>query len=211
MQRVFSAHMMGWLLLAPLATGAAFTAAAQSIDAFNPLPGTWPKAIAIQADGKIIIASGFLTVGTTAVSDIARLKPDGSPDPTFIGPSAVNGEIKVVAVQPDGKILIGGNFDAIDTTPRHGLARLNADGTFDSSFGDADLLYMDSDATTFDGTVWSVAIQPDGKVLAAGDFKSIAEAQDALCPPFKTFQPIATEARAKLTAALDTLSPATDH
>ena len=165
MQRVFSAHMMGWLLLAPLATGAAFTAAAQSIDAFNPLPGTWPNAIALQADGKIIIASGFLTVGTTAVSDIARLNPDGSLDPTFIGPSAVNGDIQAVAVQPDGKILIGGYFDSIDSMPHHSLARLKADGTLDSSFGDPDLL-----EGSFGATVWSIAIQPDGKILAAGDF-----------------------------------------
>ena len=135
-------------------------APAQTIDAFNPLPGGSPKALATQPDGKIIIASQFLTVAGTPVVNIARLEPDGSLDPGFIGPSAVNGEIKAVAVQADGKILIGGTFDSIDTVGHHYLARLNANGTLDATFADPNL----------DSTVWSIVVQPDGKVLAAGSF-----------------------------------------
>jgi uncharacterized delta-60 repeat protein len=98
-------------------------------------------------------------VGTTPVSQIARLNPDGSVDPGFVGATA-NGEIKAVAVQQDGKILIGGNFDAVATAAHHYLARLNADGALDATFADPNL----------DNTVWSIAVQPDGKVLAAGSF-----------------------------------------
>ncbi|MGA9333040.1 MAG: delta-60 repeat domain-containing protein [Rudaea sp.] len=152
--------MMRSLLLAAFATGTAFDAVAQSIDTFNPMPDGAPMAIALQSDGKIIIASQIQTVGTTPVDDIARLEPDGSLDPDFIGPSAVNGEIKAVAVQADGKILIGGTFDSIDTAAHHHLARLNANGTLDSGFADPNL----------DQTVWSIAVQPDGKIFVAGDF-----------------------------------------
>jgi uncharacterized delta-60 repeat protein len=158
-------------LLAFLAAlGGAADALAQSVDAFNPLPNGSPIATAIQPDGKILIGGQMQAIGNTTVSDIARLKPDGSLDTTFIGPSAVDGEIKAIAIQPDGKILIGGNFDAIDTTERHALARLNADGTLDTSFADPGLLFDMSNV----GTVWAIAIQPNGKIVVAGNF-SLAE------------------------------------
>jgi uncharacterized delta-60 repeat protein len=133
---------------------------AQSIDAFNPLPDGSAVAIAIQADGKIVIASQIQNVNNTPVSDIARLNVDGSLDNSFQGAGAVNGEIIAVAVQPDAKLLVGGSFDAIGGGAHHYLARLNANGTLDSGFADPSL----------DSTVWSIAVQPDGKILAAGDF-----------------------------------------
>jgi uncharacterized delta-60 repeat protein len=160
MRRTLHARLAGWLFLAAIGAGTALDAGAQTIDAFNPLPGGAPKAVAMQSDGKIIIASQIQTVGTTSVADIARLEQDGSVDADFIGPSSVNGEIKAVAIQSDGKILVGGTFDAISTAARHHLARLNSNGTLDASFADPDL----------DGTVWSIAVQPDGKILAAGGF-----------------------------------------
>ena len=160
MQRILGTRSVSWLLLWAIAAGAAFDAAAQTLDPFNPLPGGSPKAVALQPDGKIIIASQIQTVGTTGVVDIARLEPDGSLDPDFIGPSAVHGEIKAVAVQADGKIVIGGTFDTINSIPHHYLGRLNSNGTLDTSFVDPEL----------NGTVWSIAVQPDGKILAAGSF-----------------------------------------
>ncbi|MEO7325913.1 MAG: hypothetical protein ABIW82_13900 [Dokdonella sp.] len=132
---------------------------AQTIDSFNPMPGGGPGALAVQADGKVIIGGGFQSVGIAPARSIARLDADGSTDPTFANP-AVNSEVKAVVVQPDGKILLGGTFDVIGTGARHYLARLNADGTLDISFADPNL----------DNTVWAIAVQPDGKVVVAGDF-----------------------------------------
>jgi uncharacterized delta-60 repeat protein len=137
-----------------------YNAAAQSIDAFNPLPNGPPTTLAVQADDKLILAGNFLDIGTTARERIARFDADGSLDATFQDPG-IDGEIKTIAVQADGKILLGGNFDAASTTPRHYLARLNADGSLDATFADPGL----------NDTVWAIAIQPaDGKILVTGDF-----------------------------------------
>jgi uncharacterized delta-60 repeat protein len=132
---------------------------AQSIDTFDPQPNSPPVTVALQADGKILIAGNFSNVGSVVRTRVARLNHDGSVDTAFIDP-LVNGEVKAVAVQADGKILIGGDFDAVSTNTRHYLARLNADGSTDTSFADPNL----------NSTVWAIALQPDGKVLVGGDF-----------------------------------------
>ena len=82
---------------------------------------------------------------------INRLNADGTPDPTFSGPSDM--EAPVIKVQPDGKILLGGNFPG-------GIARLNIDGSVDITFG----------ASGTDGTVTDILIQPDNKIIVVGVF-----------------------------------------
>ena len=136
---------------------AASLATAQSIDTFNPLPDSPPTTLAVQADGKLILAGNFLDIGTTARTRITRLNIDGSLDSTFPDPG-VNGKIEAVAVQADGKILIGGEFTAINTTARHYLARLNANGTVDTTFADPNL----------NSYVSAIAVQQDGKALVVG-------------------------------------------
>ena len=78
-------------------------------------------------------------------------------DPTFN--TDVDGAIYAVTLQPDGKILIGGGFTAVNSSTRNRVARLNADGTLDTAFN------PDLDVQVFD-----VTLQPDGKVLVGGNF-----------------------------------------
>jgi uncharacterized delta-60 repeat protein len=78
-----------------------------------------------------------------------------------------NGAVRVVVVQPDGKILIGGDFTTLSpnrgaAVKRNCIARLNADGTLDTAF--------DPNANI---AVESIAVQADGKILAGGQFTSI--------------------------------------
>lgn len=155
-------HRVALVSTVVAALAASTCAFSQTLDAFNPAPGIYPTSVAIQADGKILIAGSFLQVGTTVRERMARLNADGSVDTSFVDPM-IDSEVKSVAIQPDGKIVIAGSFDAIGTTPRHYLARLNSDGTLDSTFADPG----------FDSTVWGLAIQPDGNILAAGDFQNI--------------------------------------
>jgi uncharacterized delta-60 repeat protein len=73
-----------------------------------------------------------------------------------------NNTVFSVAVQPDGKILIGGSFTNLSGTPHNRIARLNADGTVDGSFN--------LNASNY---VRSIAVQADGKILIGGDFTSV--------------------------------------
>jgi uncharacterized delta-60 repeat protein len=120
-------------------------------------------AVALQKDGKILIGGKFAGVNGAACSRVARLNADGSMDPGFKPGSGPSDLVQSIAVQPDGKILLGGGFDAVNGVTRHGVARLNADGSLDQSF---------NNGAGASGYVWRVAVQPDGKVLAAGAFDS---------------------------------------
>jgi len=71
----------------------------------------------------------------------------------------VNGIVRTIVVQPDGKIVIGGQFTAVNTVSRIGIARLNADGALDTSF-----------VPPGSGTVLDILIQPDGKLIVGGNF-----------------------------------------
>ncbi len=137
---------------------------------FNPGANSAVYNVAVQPDGKILVA-GFFTAlgggtGTTPRNHIGRLNADGSLDMSF-DPGA-NGNVYAVALQPDGKIVVGGAFTMLGgggtgTTTRNYLGRLNADGSLDLSF--------DPGAST---TVWTSAVQPDGKILVAGDFTMLS-------------------------------------
>lgn len=89
---------------------------------------------ALQGDGKILIGGFFTTVNGTARTGLARLNVDGSLDDSF-NPIVGNlDEVITILVQADGKIMVGGVFSTVNGANRPNLARLNADGTLDSSF-----------------------------------------------------------------------------
>jgi uncharacterized delta-60 repeat protein len=86
----------------------------------------------------------------------------GTLDATFVNPNLVGGA-RTIAVQPDGKILIGGWFASVGGQTRNRVARLNADGTLDTTFVDP---IVSSD-------VEDLVLQPDGKILIVGLFTSV--------------------------------------
>jgi uncharacterized delta-60 repeat protein len=125
--------------------------------------------VAIQPDGKILITGSFAQVGTTARRGIARFHADGSLDSSF-NPGANDGAtFGSLAVQPDGRILVGGTFTTIGGVPRNRLARLEADGSLDATFNPGA-----SDWVSF------FALQPDGKILVGGSFANIGGVQRGL-------------------------------
>ena len=103
---------------------------------FNPGTGAnnVVNCIRIQQNGKILIGGDFTSYQGITRNRIARLNADGSLDPTFNPGSGVNGEVKCIVIQPDGKILIGGNFTVCNGNPRNRIARLNSNGSLDASF-----------------------------------------------------------------------------
>ncbi len=117
--------------------------------------------IAIQSDQKIIIVGDFATYNGVARSGIARLNSDGTLDASFTPGTGANSGIYSIVIQSDGKILIGGIFTNYNGTAINRIARLNSDGTLDTSF---------VTGSGFDSVVRMLALQADGKVVVAGDF-----------------------------------------
>jgi uncharacterized delta-60 repeat protein len=123
-------------------------------------------AMAVQSDGKILIGGSFTTVLGQPHNRVARLNANGTLDASFVDPmvsGSFEAAVATLAVQPDGKILIGGNFLSVGAQPRYRVARLNSDGTLDTSFAD----------TGANFTVDDVALLPDGKVLVGGGFTAV--------------------------------------
>ena len=116
--------------------------------------------IALQADGKIIAGGDFFVIGSTPLqSKIARLNANGTLDSSFNIGSGADNNVQAVAVQPDGKILVGGSFANFNSTPQGQIVRLGVDGSFDTSF---------TAGITGSSGVWTMTLQPDGKILLGG-------------------------------------------
>ncbi len=152
--------------------GLSGTAYAQAIDTFNPGANGYVMAIAVQPDGKVLLGGEFTRFGclgncgpgAVVRNYLARLNADGTLDTTF-DPGA-NGPIRAMVLQPDGKIVVAGNFSTIGgggegTVARRWMARLNADGSVDVPF---------NPGVNMNNYVDAMALQPDGKIVVGGGF-----------------------------------------
>ena len=127
------------------------------------------KAIAIQSDEKVIIGGNFTTYTTLDPLDpatytsarIIRLNADGTYDQSFAIGDGFNDQVTTIAIQPDGKILVGGYFSDYDGTRVNAITRLNSNGGIDATFN------TDSG---FDSGVTSIVLQPDYGILVGGVF-----------------------------------------
>jgi len=167
-----------------LASSAQASLKAGDLDpAFNPGAAVYGAiySIAVQPDGKLLIGGYFNAYGGAPRNGIARLNPDGSLDGNFqdgTDPSVFDTSsyyVRSIALQPDGKVVIGGYVSAVSNWVTIGIARLNTNGTLDTSFhsaaAGAEVQYcMFLNCDYYPGTVYSTAVQPDGKVLVGGDF-----------------------------------------
>jgi uncharacterized delta-60 repeat protein len=132
--------------------------------------GCYAASVAVQIDGKVLIGGNFTTVNGVGRTNIARLNADGTLDSGFHGGlSGVGGPISFsyrrissVAVQSDGKVLIGGSFGTVNDVSRSNIARLNADGSLDSAF--------QMGLSGADYEVRSIVVQPNGQLLIGGSF-----------------------------------------
>ncbi len=119
--------------------------------------------IVVQSDGKIFIGGSFSQIGSTLRGRIARLNEDGSLENTFNPPGGANSSIYDFEVQPDGKVVVGGGFTALNgSTNQVSIGRLNPDGTLDTGF-----------VQTTNGAVNTIELQPDGKILIGGTMSMV--------------------------------------
>lgn len=95
------------------------------VNAISPLIYFNVRATTVQSDGKIIVGGTASEWSSDTINRIVRLDTDGSVDATFTTGSGVNlGDVYALAIQNDGKLLIGGDFNAYNGTTRDGIARL---------------------------------------------------------------------------------------
>lgn len=127
------------------------------------------KSLALQTDGKILVVGLFTTYNGISRNRIARLNTDGSLDNSFNPGTGANNTINTIAIQTDGKILIGGEFTSYNGVARKGFARLNPDGSLDTSFDPA------RDFVAFPSIkINNIVIDQDSSILVAGNFSVTA-------------------------------------
>jgi uncharacterized delta-60 repeat protein len=130
------------------------------------------RGMAIQSDGKIVLAGAETVQGTVRFA-LARYHANGTPDNTFDGDGKLTTAVSpasnlgnAIAIQSDGKIVVAGQIRNASLNDDFGVVRYNSDGSLDNTFD------SDGHVTTQIGTsadvAFSVAIQGDGKIVAAG-------------------------------------------
>jgi uncharacterized delta-60 repeat protein len=119
--------------------------------------------LAFQSDGQLLMAGKFSTNNGLTRRGITRHSVGADPDPNFNLGAGTTEQVNTIALQADGKILIAGFFHTYDGVPRIRIARLNTNGSLDSSF---------DPGAGADSTIRSIALQSDGKVIIGGDFIS---------------------------------------
>ena len=121
-----------------------------------------------------IAALTFAVLLLFAPAFIARAAGEVDPafSPAAYGGLTEQGSVNVIKLQPDGKILIGGQFTEVHGFSASGLARLNADGTVDTTFNPPDFYSLTQGSSPiFGGNIFAIALQPDGKILVGGDIQ----------------------------------------
>ncbi len=131
--------------------------------------------VAIQPDGKLLVAGKRTDSLAYQPIYLIRLLPDGSLDNSFADNGVLattvensgNASEHLMKLQPDGKILVVGFIDT-NGDPATAVARFLPDGTPDPSFGIGGLAVVNVDTVDDREAAYSVAVQPDGKIVAAG-------------------------------------------
>jgi uncharacterized delta-60 repeat protein/uncharacterized repeat protein (TIGR01451 family) len=123
------------------------------------------RALAITANNQILVAGDFTAFNNTAHHHLVRLNVDGSLDTNFTAfdgiLSDINGPVRAMVVQPDGRIIIGGLFTTVNGSDYNYIARLNSDGTTDTNF---------NVGVGCNNSVQALALDDQLHILVGGDF-----------------------------------------
>lgn len=135
--------------------------------------GPGVQTLFLQSDDKLLVGGTFVSFNGLTENKLIRFNSDGKKDNTFnIKNSSITnltftgfntGDVYAIAVQTDGKILVGGSFTTFNNVAQNRIIRLNTDGTKDATF---------NVGTGFDSNVNQILLQPDGKILLTGPFNT---------------------------------------
>ncbi|RTY86449.1 hypothetical protein EKL32_27650, partial [Flavobacterium sp. GSN2] len=122
------------------------------------------KVIVLQPDNKILVGGEFTAYKGEPSNFIVRLNPDYSKDMTFNVGAGFNNTVNAIVIQPNGAILVGGDFYMFNNVIAQKIIRLNIDGSMDNTFN---IINKGFEGT---GGVRAIKLQPDSKIIVAGAF-----------------------------------------
>ncbi len=125
------------------------------------------NSVVVQANGQLVAGGQFSEINGVTARNVARFDANGTVDAAFTAVATATGgseTVSQVALQPDGKVLICGDFSALGGQPRPAIARLLPTGQLDAGFVPA----LAGNSTLHVNEITSVALQPDGQVLLSG-------------------------------------------
>ncbi|MGA2540612.1 MAG: Calx-beta domain-containing protein [Verrucomicrobiota bacterium] len=132
-------------------------------------PNDFVAAVVIDANGKILIAGNFTSFNGVTANRVARLNSDGSLDTSFNTGRGADGTVWALALDPNGNVVIGGDFLTFNSTNRVHIARLLPTGSLDTSFDPGS-----GTDQNFDGVgVRTVAADSLGDVVIGGAFSYV--------------------------------------
>jgi len=120
------------------------------------------RTLSLQGDQNLIVGGDYLNLNGHSSPYLTRLKPDGTIDEDFNIGSGFNGKVYATYIQPDGKIIVGGNFTTYSGVTVGRLVRLNTNGSLDQTFNTS------IGATT--GIIYEITAQPNGSIIIVGSF-----------------------------------------
>ncbi len=134
---------------------------------FAPVPDGILRDALVQPDGGIVLGGEFAQVSGVERRRVARLHADGSVDLDFeIANSTAASFAAALAVQPDGKLLVGGHFPGVGGQLRNKVLRLYGNGRLDNHY---------TEGLTSTGFVWALAVDASGRTLVGGNFVGYAD------------------------------------
>jgi len=119
------------------------------------------EVIAEDSSGRVLFGGLFTTYSGQSFNRIVRVNSNANIDYTFNIGTGFDSDVNEIEIQDDGKILVGGNFTSYNGNSVNRIIRLNPDGSVDNTF---------NSGTGFNGVVWVMKIQSDGKILVGGLF-----------------------------------------
>ena len=154
-----------------------------TFDTTTDYPDGAVRAIAVSGDDNIYIGGDFTHHGSFTTNYITKLSGGTNRVDTSwysVSPN-FNALVRAIVIQPDGKILVGGDFttfsDTVNGTTTMGfIIRLNPNGTYDTTFN--------LGGGGFNLGVYTIALQPDGKILVGGDFSSYVDTSSTYYPNY---------------------------
>lgn len=113
--------------------------------------------------GQLVVGGAFTNFSGVSVGNLVRLNGDGTVDTNFVLNISANATVRAIALQLDGGILIGGDFTNVNGTAVNHIARLNVTGALD-------LAFVTNSAGGINGTVSSISLQADNRIVVGGQF-----------------------------------------